>query len=867
MKEHKMKVQPVHDLALHPTSIPISGIGGHMAALGYIIINIQVEGIPSYYEEQVALVIPNVTQLGLKVPVILGTPMIHRLCHQMKESEIQMAAEEWQHTLLSYEASRNVSIHAMTPQSDPDAGIEYPTNMGQNPIDLDEPVLLKDKVIIPAFALQIVHVQTQKTFMKGHHFNVMVQPPYPEDKAKLPVGLYVQRVYTEMKDGSQNVSTVLCNGTGKPMHLAARWLVGRIVAANLVPDVVALPELEAKLAKDGEPEPLLTMEQCQELLMKVLEENGSLGKLKGWKEEMALKAKQLLMEFHHIFCLEKNEMGCTDATEHVIELLPKQDEPFKERFRRIVPHKVEKVHPHIQEMLDRGAIWPSQSPWCNAVVLVWKKDGTLRFCIDFRHLNARTKKDSYPIPKYLETMESLVGARYFSTMDLKSGFWQVKVSEDSCQYTAFTVGSMGVYEFLRMPYSLCNVPATFQCLMQNCLGELNLTVAMVYLDDVIMYSEMPEDHLTQLQAVFDHFTHHGLKLKPSKCHFFKEEITYLGHEISAKGILPGQKGVEEIAQMGPSMMYTGVRKFIGAVGYFCHFIKNFTQIAKLLNNLLGCGNGKLKNHPVSLTATTEEAFYTLKKKCAMAPVLAFADLKRPFLLETDASKYGFGTILQQVQEDGKYHPVAYASHALCGSEANYHSSKLEFLALKWAVTQQFKEYLMYQPFTMRTHNNPLTYMLTTPNLDATGHRWVSALAGFNFRLENLHGTDNRVTDVLSRMETRLDDNATNEFLQSLDESSYDAKGISDDVGKDDAGPLTKVKKNAVNEIMERAQFSHIPHAETDNPALVAKHEEFENELNIQVATMITEKHIKHNLTGLDWKSLQKNDPIIQHVLK
>ena len=147
-----------------------------MAALGYIIINVQVEGIPSYYEEQVALVIPNVTQLGLKVPVILRTPTIHWLCCQMKESEIQTAPEEWQHALLSYEASRNVSIHTMTPQLDPDPGIEYPTNTGQNPIDLDKLVLLKDKVTIPVFASQIVHIQTQKTFMKGHRLNVMVQP-------------------------------------------------------------------------------------------------------------------------------------------------------------------------------------------------------------------------------------------------------------------------------------------------------------------------------------------------------------------------------------------------------------------------------------------------------------------------------------------------------------------------------------------------------------------------------------------------------------------------------------------------------------------------------------------------------------------
>ena len=155
---------------------------------------------------------------------------------------------------------------------------------------------------------------------------------------------------------------VLRNSTGKPTHLAVGRLVGRIVAANLVPDAVASQELEAKLAKDGEPEAPLTTEQRQELLMKVLEENGSLGKLDGWKKETALKAKHLLMEFHHIFTLEKNKIGCTDDTEHVIELLPEQDKPFKERFRRIAPHEVKEVRQHIQEMLDGGAIQPSESP-------------------------------------------------------------------------------------------------------------------------------------------------------------------------------------------------------------------------------------------------------------------------------------------------------------------------------------------------------------------------------------------------------------------------------------------------------------------------------------------------------------------------
>ena len=206
--------------------------------------------------------------------------------------------------------------------------------------------------------------------------------------------------------------------------------------------------------------------------------------------ELAQKAVALLLEFHHVFSLEPNEIRCTDATdatEHVIELM--KDEPFKERFRRIAPPLVDEVCQHIQEMLDGGVIRPSQSPWCNAVVLVRKKDGSLRFCIDFRRLNAWTKKDAYPLLCMQETMESMVGARHFSCMDLKSGFWQVKMAEESSQYTAFTVGSMGIYKFLRMPYRLCNAPATFQHLMQNCLGELNLMYALIYLDDVSLLQD------------------------------------------------------------------------------------------------------------------------------------------------------------------------------------------------------------------------------------------------------------------------------------------------------------------------------------------------------------------------------------------
>ena len=238
---------------------------------------------------------------------------------------------------------------------------------------------------------------------------------------------------------------------------------------------------------------------------------------------------------------------------------------------------------------------------------------------------------------------------------------------------------------------------------------------------------MPEEHLKQLQAVLDQIAIHKLKLKPSKCHFFKESLTYLGHEISAAGMLPGQEGIAKIAEMGYLTTVTGIRKFLGATSYFCQFIKNYARIAEPLSNITGCENIKLKNTPVTLMPEAKEAFDTLKKKCITAPVLAFTDLEKPFLLETDASGLGLGAMLQQVQDDGRFHPVTYTSRALKKGKKNYHSSKLEFLALKWAVTEQFKEYLYYRPFTVRMDNNPLTYILTTPNLDACGHRWVSSL--------------------------------------------------------------------------------------------------------------------------------------------
>ena len=237
----------------------VSGIGGFTQALGYAIINVRIEGIGSYNEEQVVLVIEDVSGLGMRVPVILGTPTIHRLCRQLKESEFEMVPNEWQHALRCYEVAQQVPLNSISVEPD---GTKYPTNTGQNPMDLDKQLILTDKVIVPAFSSQIIKDRTKKTYMIGHRLNVMMQPPYPEDKANLSVGLYIQRVYSDRKDGSQNLSTVVWNGTAKPIHLASGWIVGHVVATNAVPDTIVSPELEEKLAKEDREKPTpMTVEQ------------------------------------------------------------------------------------------------------------------------------------------------------------------------------------------------------------------------------------------------------------------------------------------------------------------------------------------------------------------------------------------------------------------------------------------------------------------------------------------------------------------------------------------------------------------------------------------------------------------------------
>ena len=246
-----------------------------------------------------------------------------------------------------------------------------------------------------------------------------------------------------------------------------------------------------------------------------------------------------------------------------------------------------------------------------------------------------------------------------------------------------------------MPFGLCNAPAMFQHLMQNTLWELNLTYCVIYLDNVIVFDCTEKEHLERLCVVFKRFREFNLKLKPLKCLFFQSEIMYLAHHILRRGILPSQENVQAMQKFLMPKTYMQVHAFCGLVGHYRRFIKGFANIVRPLYDVLG---KEVKMGLVDLPPEAWEAVGILKGKVQSAPILVFPDFDKPFLLETDASKEGLGVVLSQKQSDGWYHPIAFGSHSLTPSEKNYHSSKLEFLALKWSVMEHFKEYLTYTPF-------------------------------------------------------------------------------------------------------------------------------------------------------------------------
>ena len=329
------------------------------------------------------------------------------------------------------------------------------------------------------------------------------------------------------------------------------------------------------------------------------------------------------------------------------------------------------------------------------------------------------------------------------------------MAEECKAYTAFTCGPLGFYECDTMPFGATNAPATFQRLMHDCLGDLNMNWCIVYLDDIIIFSDTKEEHLKRLEEVFQKLITAGLKLKPSKCHFFREEIEYLGHVVSGKGISTNPRKVEAVAKWPTPKTVYDVRSFLGFVGHYRRFIKDFSKIAKpireVITGLENQSKRSAKKTFVEWTEAADSAFEHLKKLCISTPILAYPDYKLPFVLHTDSSSEGLGAVLYQKQ-NGKLRVIAYASRSVSKAESHYPAHKLEFLALKWAVCEKFHEYLYGSNlFEVYTDNNPLTYVLSSAKLDAWGQRWVAKLANYNFTIKYKSGLSNVEADALSRI--------------------------------------------------------------------------------------------------------------------
>ena len=753
--------------------------GGKVPYHGYVECRLNLPQVEEFDHDVLMLVIDD-SQYGAKVPIQIGTLHIDMAIDLATDEERMKFKRKWERA----EMATHLRMASMQ------------TDSSKPVIDLDEitgNVHLTHNLSLGPFETATISGLLKGSVKNSAYYkrvNVSVEPisSHLNDDSKY----CAVPGYTFLKPGSHRIHVMMKNLTARTVAIHQGVKVATMSAANIVPHMLAPEEVKVRtppnqtettvktlmksasvVGRDERSSPVdgdtrrspvdtahrrSAVEEKPEIdrtplegepLKKLYELTKLAGGTSEWTPEQQQRAKDVIKKYSFLFAMGTLDLGKTNLVKHKIELTDYT--PIKDRYRRIPPHQYEEVLKHLKEMLDVGAIRRSNSPWASPVVLVRKKDGSLRFCIDLRKLNARTIKDAYSLPRIEDALDSLNGACIFTSLDLKSGYWQVELDESSIPLTAFTVGPLGFYECVRMPFGLTNAPATFQRLMESCLGELHLEWCIIYLDDIIIFSKNPDDHLTRLEGVFERLAKAGLKLKPSKCEFFRSSLKYLGHIVSKNGIATDPKKVKAILDWPRPKTVTEVCSFTGFTNYYRRFIKGYAKVARPLHELTSGENGKKKHSKVQWTDRCQESFDSLKKICSESPVLAYADYAKPFVLHTDASTTGLGAVLYQKQEDGKERVIAYASRTLNRAERNYDAHKLEFLALKWAITDRFHEYLYGATFEVFTDNNPLTYILSTAKLDAMGHRWVASLGPYNFKLNYKPGKLNTDADSLSRI--------------------------------------------------------------------------------------------------------------------
>ena len=460
--------------------------------------------------------------------------------------------------------------------------------------------------------------------------------------------------------------------------------------------------------------------------------------------------QETLMEFADVFSSGPEDIGLTDQVKHTIDT--GDSRPIRLPPRRLPISKQQCEEEEVHKMLKRGVIEPSSSPWASPVVLVTKKDGSTRFCVDYRKLNDVTRKDAYPLPRIDDTLDALKGSMYFSTLDLYSGYWQVKMDEADKPKTAF-ITRQGLYQFCTMPFGLCNAPATFERLMELTLTGLTWRCCLVYLDDIIVYGRTFEEALNNLRLVLTRLRRADLKLKPSKCDLFRAQVPFLGHIVTRDGIYVNPVKCDAVAKWPIPRRVKDVRSFVGLASYYRRFIPNFATIASPLTQMYR----DPKNTLIEWTTERQQAFDTLKKALTTAPVLAYPCRDEPFFLSTDASDDGIGAVLEQeqTQEDGsrKRVVIAYASKSLSRSQRKYCATNRELLAVVWAV-ENFRYYLLGRHFEIITDHASLVWLRNFKNPEGMIARWLQRLSPYDFIIKHRAGKIHLNADGLSRQRCR-----------------------------------------------------------------------------------------------------------------
>lgn len=451
------------------------------------------------------------------------------------------------------------------------------------------------------------------------------------------------------------------------------------------------------------------------------------------------KVRDLVNRYRSILGSTDGRPGRTSIVRHKIDT--GEARPIRQAARRLPQVKKEEAERTLQEMVKDGVVEPSSSPWASPVVLVKKKDGSTRFCVDYRRLNDVTKKDSYPLPRIDDALDALAGSKLFSTLDLKSGYWQVEMDPADKEKTAFTSGT-GLWQFTVLPFGLCNAPATFERLMENILRGLSWKTCLVYLDDVIILGRTFDEHLLNLEEVFKRLRAANLTLNVKKCHLFQTKVSYLGHIVSGEGVAVDPDKIHVVQQWPAPSDKHQLRSFLGLCSYYRRYVKMFGDMAKPLTRLTEEGRS------FSWDEECQEAFDTLKKQLTSTPILGYPLPEGKFILDTDASNVGIGAVLSQLQ-DGRERVLGYFSKTLSKPERNYCVTRRELLAVVKSV-EHFYKYLYGRRFLIRTDHASLKWLLNFKNPEGQVARWMEKLQEYDFQIEHRPGVSHRNADALSR---------------------------------------------------------------------------------------------------------------------